>query len=65
MEGQMASYVDFLIREDRWTVLKPHLEGNDNGNSHHRVLDTYLRMLSEYRRIMDSRKAALAGWITS
>ncbi|MDP9890571.1 YfbU family protein [Pseudarthrobacter enclensis] len=55
LEGHMASYVDFLMRDDRWTELKPHLERNDNGNSHARVLDTYLRMLAEYRRIMDSR----------
>lgn len=52
----MASYVDFLMRKDRWTELKPQLERNDDGNSHHRVLDTYLRMLSEYRRIMASRE---------
>ena len=59
LEGHMASYVDFLMRDDRWTELKPQLERNDNGNSHSRVLDTYLRMLSEYRRIKDSRKRGL------
>lgn len=56
LEGHMASYVDFLMQDDRWTELKPQLERNDNGNSHSRVLDTYLRMLSEYRRIMDGRE---------
>ncbi|RBJ11078.1 YfbU family protein [Micromonospora provocatoris] len=56
LEGHMASYVDFLMRDDRWTELKPQLERNDNGNSHSRVLDTYLRMLSEFRRIMDGRE---------
>lgn len=56
LEGHMASYIDFLMRNDRWKELKPQLERNDHGNSHHRVLDTYLRMLSEYRRIMDSRE---------
>lgn len=55
LEGHMADYVDFLMREDRWTELKPQLERNDNGNSHHLVLDTYMRMLAEYRRIMDGR----------
>ncbi|KUM36487.1 YfbU family protein [Arthrobacter sp. EpRS71] len=55
LEGHMASYVDFLMNDDRWTELKPQLERNDNGNSHHRMLDVYLRMLAEYRRIMDSR----------
>ncbi|SEE94756.1 YfbU family protein [Jiangella alba] len=56
LEGHMAGYVDFLMRGDRWTELKPQLKRNDNGNSHSRVLDTYLRMLSEYRRIMDGRE---------
>jgi uncharacterized protein YfbU (UPF0304 family) len=56
LEGHMASYVDFLMRDDRWTELKPQLERNDNGNSHSRMLDTYLRMLSEFRRIMDGRE---------
>lgn len=55
LEGHMASYVDFLMRDDRWTELKPQLTRNDNGNSHHRVLDVYMRMLAEYRRIMDGR----------
>jgi uncharacterized protein YfbU (UPF0304 family) len=56
LESHMAAYVDFVMRDDRWTELKPQLERNDNGNSHHRTLDTYLRMLAEYRRIMDGRK---------
>lgn len=56
LEGHMASYVTFLIRDDRWKELEPQLKRNDKGNSHHLVLDTYLRMLSEYRRIMDGRK---------
>jgi uncharacterized protein YfbU (UPF0304 family) len=60
LEGHMASYVDFLMRDDRWTELKPQLERHDNGNSHHRVLDVYLRMLAEYRRIMDSRGRGLS-----
>jgi uncharacterized protein YfbU (UPF0304 family) len=56
LESHMASYVKFLMREDRWTELKPQLERHDRGNSHMRILDTYLRMLAEYRRIMDSRE---------
>lgn len=56
LEGHMADYVEFLMRGDKWTELRPQLERNDNGNSHHRVLDAYLRMLSEYRRIMDGRE---------
>lgn len=56
LEGHMASYVDFLMREDRWTELKPQVQRHDNGNSHGLMLDTYLRMLAEYRRIMDGRE---------
>lgn len=57
LEGHMASYVNFLMRDgERWTELRPQLERSDNGNSHSRVLDTYMRMLAEYRRIMDSRE---------
>lgn len=57
LESHMADYVRFLMRDgDRWTELKPQLERYDNGNSHSRVLDTYLRMLVEYRRIMDARE---------
>lgn len=52
----MATYVEFLMRGDKWAELKPQLERNDDGNSHHRTLDAYLRMLAEYRRIMDGRE---------
>ncbi|MFQ8345247.1 YfbU family protein [Mycolicibacterium nivoides] len=55
LEGHMADYVKFLMGEDRWTELRPQLERNDGGNSHHKTLDAYLRMLAEHRRIMDSR----------
>lgn len=57
LEGHMASYVEFLMRDgERWTELQPQLERNDGGNSHMPMLDTYVRMLSEFRRIMDSRE---------
>lgn len=57
LEGHMASYVEFQMRdEDRWSELRPQIERNDGGNSHHRVLDVYMRMLAEYRRVMDSRE---------
>jgi uncharacterized protein len=55
LESHMASYVEFLMDEDRWTELQPQLDRNDGGNSHHRVLDMYMRMLAEYRRIRDAR----------
>jgi uncharacterized protein len=55
LEGHMADYVKFLMSDGRWTELQPQLGRSDGGNSHHRVLDTYMRMLAEHRRIMDSR----------
>jgi uncharacterized protein YfbU (UPF0304 family) len=56
LEGHMAAYVEHQMRDDRWSELKPQVERNDDGNSHARMLDTYMRMLAEYRRVMDSRK---------
>lgn len=57
LEGHMAGYVDFLMRGgERWTELQPQMKRNDDGNSHSPMLDTYVRMLSEFRRIMDVRK---------
>lgn len=55
LEGHMARYVRFQMEDDRWGELRPQLDRNDRGNSHRLMLDTYLRMLSEYRRIMDGR----------
>lgn len=56
LEGHMATYVEYQIRDDRWSELKPQVERHDRGNSHARMLDTYTRMLAEYRRVMDGRK---------
>jgi uncharacterized protein YfbU (UPF0304 family) len=56
LEGHMATYVEYQMRDDRWSELKPQVERNDRGNSHGRMLDTYMRMLTEYRRVMDGRQ---------
>lgn len=57
LEGHMASYVEFLMRDgERWPELQPQIKSNDDGNSHSLMLDIYLRMLAEYRRILDARK---------
>ncbi|MGV7687252.1 YfbU family protein [Mycobacterium kansasii] len=55
LESHMATYVEFLMTDDRWTELRPQLERNGGGNSHHRTLGAYMRMLAEYRRIKDAR----------
>jgi uncharacterized protein YfbU (UPF0304 family) len=56
LEGHMARYVRFLMADGRhWTELISQIEESDNGNSHMQMLEIYQRMLTEYRRIMDSR----------
>lgn len=56
LEGHMASYVEFLTKDEtRWTELQSQIAATDRGNSHMRMLDRYLRMLAEFRNIMDSR----------
>ncbi|MEZ0350149.1 YfbU family protein [Mycobacterium sp. pR1184] len=55
LEGHMASYVKHLMSDGRWAELQPQVRRRDDGNSHYRVLDTYMRMLAEHRRIMDTR----------
>lgn len=56
LEGHMASYVQHLVDDGRWSELKPFIAEHDGGNSHMRMLDVYARMLAEYRRIMDARE---------
>jgi uncharacterized protein YfbU (UPF0304 family) len=60
LEGQMASYVEHLMSGGRWSELRPFIEESDGGNSHMEMLDTYGRMVAEYRRIMDSRERRYA-----
>ena len=55
LEGQIASYVRFLVDDDRWTELKPFMDAHDGGNSHMPMLETYTRMLAAYRRIRETR----------
>ncbi|QHN28961.1 YfbU family protein [Gordonia pseudamarae] len=55
LESHMAGYVRFLMADGRWAELRSQVDGNNRGNSHHRVLDMYMRMLAEHRRIKDSR----------
>lgn len=56
LEGHMARYVRFLMADGQhWTELISQIEDSDNGNSHMQMLGIYQRMLTDYRRIMDSR----------
>lgn len=55
LEGQMADYVSYLVAQGKWSEIKPVLE-KDGGNSHGTMLPSYLRMLTEFRRILDNPK---------
>lgn len=51
----MASNVEFLMSDGRWAKLQEQVDSNDGGNSHSLMLDTYMRMVAEHRRIKASR----------
>mgnify|MGYP001240475717 CR=1 FL=1 len=56
LEGHMARYIRFLMADGQhWSELIPQIKDGDNGNSHRQMLGIYQRMLTEYRRIMESR----------
>jgi uncharacterized protein YfbU (UPF0304 family) len=56
LEGHMARYVRYQMRDEHhWAELQPQAAESDNGNSHMRMLDVYMRMLTEYRKIMKTR----------
>ena len=59
LESKMATYVRHMIDDGRWEEQAAFVKGRTGGNSHARVLDTYLRMLAEYRRILAHRRPAL------
>lgn len=59
LEGKMAMYVRHMINDGRWEEIADFVKGPTSGNSHARTLDTYLRMLAEYRRIRARRRPAL------
>lgn len=62
LERKMANYVEFLVSDGRWVERAEFLEGPERGNSHHPTIDTYSRMLAEYRRIReDGRKKPSNG----
>ena len=53
----MATYVEYLMDErGLWKELHPQKKANDDGNSHSQMIDVYQRMLTEYRRIKDTRR---------
>lgn len=63
LEGHMASYVDYLIEEGRWSELRPQIEEADNGNSHSEMLPTYLRMLTAHATIMNRKRRGIGSYL--
>jgi uncharacterized protein YfbU (UPF0304 family) len=59
LEGQMANYVQYLVAQGKWSEVRPVLDC-DNGNSHGAMLPSYLRMLAEFRRILDNPNRQMA-----
>lgn len=59
VEGKMAAYVKLLVDDGRWEEQAAFVNGPTRGNSHSRVLETYLRMLAEYRRVRTRRRPTL------
>jgi uncharacterized protein len=62
-EGRMLSYTQYLVDHDRWEPIKPLLEEiGDRGNSHHRRLAMYQRMLAVYTPIFDQLVKGARGY---
>jgi uncharacterized protein YfbU (UPF0304 family) len=59
LESKMAAYVKHLVNDGRWVEQSEFVNGPTGGNSHARLLDVYLRMLAEYRRIRSRRRPTL------
>lgn len=51
-EAALPGYVEFLFEDDRYTELKePLARFSDDGNSHHRNIDIYRRMLRCFNQL--------------
>jgi uncharacterized protein YfbU (UPF0304 family)/plasmid stability protein len=61
LEGKMAAYMRYLVEDGRWEEQAGFVNGPTSGNSHARLLDMYLRMLAEYRRVRSRRRPTLGG----
>jgi len=55
LEGQMSDYVRYLVESGKWSEQKEFVLGDDHGNSHSPMYDTYSRMLSAWREVKQRR----------
>lgn len=67
LENQLASYVRFLVEDDKWTEQKDVVMGPARGNSHHQMYPVYSRMLTEFREVKQNpaRKAGRRSYLLS
>ena len=61
-EGRLASYAEFLIKDDRWESMAKYFDAqHERGNSHAPMLATYQRMLSVWKPMWDEKVKAYGG----
>ena len=54
-----ATYAKYMIEDDRWEEQADFFNGRTRGNSHSKMLDVYMRMLAEYRRVRSRRRPTM------
>lgn len=59
LESKMAAYAKYMIDDDRWEEQAEFFNGRTRGNSHSKMLDVYMRMLAEYRRVRSRRRPTM------
>jgi uncharacterized protein YfbU (UPF0304 family) len=58
LESRLASYAEYLIKIGKWEALADRFDAeHEGGNSHHRVLPTYRRMLNAFTPIWEHKLA--------
>ncbi len=61
-EGRMLTYIQYLVKTDRWTEIQERLdEVGDRGNSHSPRLAVYERMLAVYQPTIERRRLGSFG----
>jgi len=55
LEGQMSDYVQFMVKDDKWSEQAEFVLGPSHGNSHMRMIEVYSRMLTQYRQGQQNR----------
>lgn len=66
-ESRMLSYLEYLIKDDRWAEQKEFVLGGtgDRGNSHAPMLSTYRKMLREFKPLWKKTIRGMGRHLTS